>query len=60
MPAGLKGHSIIFQNGMFIIVGDTGYYSTSIDGETWSNPIRLKYDDGSECNKKLLDIITIQ
>ena len=51
---------IAFGNGKFIVVGSSGYYSTSTDGDTWSTPTQIKNETGSTVSVYLYGVGAIQ
>ena len=40
-------NSVAYGNGIFVVGGNSGYVTTSVDGITWETPYQLKDEKGS-------------
>ena len=51
--------AIINNRGMYVVVGDNGYITTSTEGEVWTTPTQLKDELGNVVTTNLLQVCTI-
>lgn len=51
--------NIVYLDNMFVILGQNGCIMTSKDGISWSNPIRIKNESGTDVTDHLYGIIAV-
>ncbi len=56
---GYVWNNIAYNNGVFVITGQNGFIRTSIDGETWTEIVQIKDEDGNTVTKTLYGIVAM-